>query len=160
VYYLIDGYNLIHQVGLVHPKDRGLLDWARRQVVQKLEQHFGADAANVTVVFDAHRAARRQAQPSPPAGVQVVFTHDRLADDLIEELIRKASAPRLLTVVSDDARLVQAARRRGCPVAGCVAFYESLTAPPPGPGRPTEAPEKPEQEGDPEEWLRAFGDLD
>ena len=160
MHYLIDGYNLIHVVGLVRPRDRGgPLDWARREVVRRLEQHFGGDAADVTLVFDAHKAPRRPGRAAPAGGVNVVFTRDGLADDLIEELIRKASAPGRLTVVTNDHRLVQAARRRGCPVADCVAFYESLTGERPGPPEPApESSEKPEHDGDVDEWLRAFGE--
>ena len=46
--------------------------------------------------------------------------------DLIESLIRGHSAPKRLTVVSNDHRIQHAARRRECVVLGCEAYLEWL----------------------------------
>ena len=83
-----------------------------------------------------------------------------LPDDLIEELIGAESAPAQLTVVSDDRRIRDAARRRGCHVLGGLDYFESTegTKPPPSqaPQDPNGKPEHvaPEEK---ERWLQEFG---
>ena len=77
---------------------------------------------------------------------------------MIEDLIRDEPAPRLLTVVSDDRRLKDAARRRQCPTPTCLDFYEksgTVQRPP----DPEPAPQKPGalSEQEVEEWLKTFG---
>ena len=61
-------------------------------------------------------------------GVHVQYAvHYPEADELIEQFIRLESAPRQLTVVSDDHRLQQAARRRRCVVLCCLDYSEGLS---------------------------------
>jgi hypothetical protein len=72
-------------------------------------------------------------------------------------LIRTDSAPARLTVVTDDRRLREAARRRGCEAASCLDYIENLEHPPPA--RPPDAPPaKPEgvTPDEVERWLREF----
>jgi uncharacterized protein len=155
--YVIDGYNLLYALGLVHARmgPHGL-EKARLALLGRL---VASGEAAVTVVFDAG-----QAPPGAPAeqdhqGVRVLFALRREADDLIEELIGRDSAPRGLTVVSDDHRVQQAARRRHCPVLGCLDFIERLGRPAAPP--PEEAPGKPSgvSREEAQHWLREFADL-
>ena len=53
---------------------------------------------------------------------------------MIEALIRQRFGAAHLTVVSDDRRLKEAARRRHCPSLGCLDFLEQAgSAAPPQP---------------------------
>jgi predicted RNA-binding protein with PIN domain len=161
--YLIDGYNLLHAMGLLLGKvgPHGL-EKARLALLGRLHGRYGADAGRVTVVFDASRAPPGAAAEMDYNGVQVRFALREEADDVIEELIRTDSSPRRLTVVSDDHRLQNAARRRHCPVLGCLDFLDELSRPrPAAAGRP-KAPAKPEavSRADLRRWMDAFGDLD
>jgi hypothetical protein len=128
MHYLIDGYNLLHAMGVltgqVGPTG---LERARLNLLGVLCGALGADAANVTVIFDAANPPRGVPAQFDYHGLQVWFAVEQAqADDLIEQLIRKASAPKSLTVVSDDHRIQQAARRRQCVVQGCEEFLEAL----------------------------------
>src|SRR6266567_621411 len=115
--YLIDGYNLLHQVGLLSGRvGPAKLEKARLALLGHLSGRLGAEAAKVTVVFDALRAPPGAADALEYQGIRVFFTRCEEADDLIEEFIRSASAPKTLTVVSNDRRIRDAARRRRCPV--------------------------------------------
>jgi hypothetical protein len=137
------------------------LEPARRNLLDRLATGHGRDAAHLIVVFDA-----KSAPPGVPArqqvfGIEVSFAPD--ADERIEELIARESAPRSLTLVSDDRRLQQSARRRGCPVLGCLDYLERLTAhPTPPPAPPPEAPAKPQRSSGEETryWLERFGAVD
>src|SRR5437016_1609871 len=127
MHYLIDGYNLLHQVGLLSGRvGPTKLEKARRALLGHLSGRLGDEAAKVTVVFDALRAPPGSDDTLEYQGIRVLFSRHEVADDLIEELIRRASAPKLLTVVSNDHRIRAAARRRDCPVAECVDFWTTL----------------------------------
>ena len=160
--YLIDGYNLLHAMGLVLGRvgPHGL-ERARLALLARLLGEHGTGAAGVTVVFDASRAPRGTAAEEDYHGIHVRYALDGEADDVIEELIRLDAAPRQLSVVSDDHRIQQAGRRRRCAVLGCMEYLDQMersrwpTAP------PGESPAKPEGVSDDEarHWLREFADL-
>jgi hypothetical protein len=156
--YLIDGYNLLHATGHLVGKlgPRGLQK-ARQALLDRLTT-LAKIGAGVTVVFDARGAPPAAEAEQSYKGVRVCFAVDRAADDLIEDLIRREPAPRLLTVVSDDRRIKDAARRRHCPTPRCLDFYEEIEKAP-GPAHVEEAPERPRTppEHEVKAWLRAFG---
>jgi predicted RNA-binding protein with PIN domain len=161
--YLIDGYNLLYALGLVHArmKVHGL-ERARERLLGLLHAAHEAEAGAVTVVFDAGHAPAGAESEQDYRGLHVRFAvgHDQ-ADDLIELLIRQASVPRQLYVVSDDHRIQRAARRRHCHVLACGEYLEELDRRqrqrPPAP----EAPEKGGaiSEGETRRWLDEFADL-
>jgi hypothetical protein len=162
---LIDGYNLLHAMGVMRGRlgPTGL-EKARLRLLGLLRGAYGDDAATVTVVFDAAGAPAGATEVQNHRGIHVHFAvHEREADDLIENLIRHDSAPRRLTVVSDDHRIREAARRRHCTVLTCAAYLEWLDrqrrgrrAPPP------ETNTKPAGVSAEEAayWLREFADLE
>lgn len=112
---LIDGYNLLNTTGIVaRGVGPGTLARARLALLNFLAESLEPkEVAQTTVVFDAH---------DPPPGLPRTVNHRGItvrfsvgyedADSQIEELIRKDSSPRRLTVVSSDHRLQRAARRR------------------------------------------------
>src|SRR5262245_34468866 len=161
--YLIDGYNLLYAMGVLQGRvGPSGLEKARNRLLGLLAATFGAEGNSVLVVFDAAGAPPGLPEELEFRGIQVRFAvRQDEADDLIELLIRRSSAPRQLTVVSDDHRLQQAARRRDCPVQGCEAFLDWLnqrrgrTPPTPAP------PEKAERltESETQRWLEEFADL-
>ena len=162
--YLIDGYNLLYAMGVLRTRlGPDGLDKARQNLLGVLHGAFGDESANVTVIFDAAKPP-----PGVPAEAQYQGLHVRFAvgmaaaDDLIELLIRKASVPRHLTVVSDDHRIQQAARRRHCVVSGCGDFLEALERRRQPPAAPREEPPaKPSgvSRAETQHWLEEFADL-
>lgn len=141
--FLIDGYNLMHAVGLAsrtmpatqfNRARTRLLDWLADGV---------KDRAELRVVFDAQHA------PTPSLetlhrGVRVRFAFGQTADDLIEELIAFEARPELLTVVSNDSRVRESGRRAGCVPSTCEAFIDWLQRPPQPEAGVPHSPEKPE----------------
>lgn len=160
--YLIDGYNLLHAMGLlggtVGPHG---LEKARAGLLGLVRGTHGEAAGEVTVVFDARHAPPGAEPEAFVGGIHVRFALTEEADDTIERLIRHDAAPKRLVVVSNDHRLQQAARRRGCPAWGCEYYLkwaerhrrERLRQRRPQPG-------KPEAVGPDEvaRWLEAFGE--
>lgn len=163
VFYLIDGYNLLHAMGALHPQVApGELERARKRLISLLKGSFGDDAVNVTVVFDAHRRAGGLPEQSMDHGIQVLFAVGRPeADDLIEEIIRSTSVPRQLTVVSNDHRIQTAAQRRRCPVLDCEQFLRILENRRPQPPPTASIDTKPAapSEGETHYWVREFANL-
>jgi uncharacterized protein len=159
VTFLIDGYNLMHAVGLAHaamPAARferaraRLLDWLADGVRGRAE---------LLVVFDAQNAP----YSSPEAlhrGVRVRFAFRQTADDLIEELIAAEVKPEALVVVSNDSRVCESARRAACGHLSCEEFVDWLLSGERGASAPCSQAqdiEKPQPTpGDVDELLRVF----
>ncbi len=162
--YLIDGYNLLYAMGVLRGRvgPHGL-EKARQRLLGLLQGALGAEASNATIVFDAAGAPAGAKEEQEYQEIHVRFAvHQEQADDLIEDLIHHDSAPKQLTVVSDDHRLQQAARRRHCPVLGCLDFLEELDRT--RRRQKVKSAKEPEKEipsrQDMDRWLRAFADLD
>src|SRR5262245_833927 len=101
--YLIDGYNLLHKLeALRRDTTPAAVGQARGRLLRLLHDFHGAEATNVTVVFDARRLPRGVPAETEYHGLRVRFAVGYPeADDLLEELMRSEPAPHTLTVVSD-----------------------------------------------------------
>ncbi|MCI0380112.1 MAG: NYN domain-containing protein [Gemmataceae bacterium] len=127
-FFLIDGYNLLHAMGVLNGKlgPRGL-ERARLRLLGLLAGSFGEASNDVTVVFDAAQAPAGLAPEHEHKGLQVRFAaREQEADDLIEDLVAHHSTPKCLYVVSDDRRLQSAARRKGAAPMACAVFLDYL----------------------------------
>jgi len=112
---LIDGYNLMHAVGLFQRRyGPGEFAKWRNRFLHYLSQHLTPrERERTTVVFDAPPSGQGRPQSVESHGLQVLYAHSELeADDVLEELIAGHSAPRQVLLVSSDHRLQKAARRR------------------------------------------------
>jgi predicted RNA-binding protein with PIN domain len=160
--YLIDGYNLLHAMGLLCGKvgPHGL-EKARLALLGRLCGDHGDNANAVTVVFDASRAAPGAAAEEEYRGIHIRYALDSEADEVIETLIQRESAPRQLTVVSDDHRIQQAGRRRHCLVRGCLDYLEDMERRRRSIPTPPETKVKPQgiSREETQHWLREFADL-
>lgn len=158
--YLIDGYNLLHAMGLLCGKvgPHGL-EKARLALLNRLCSALGENAGDVMVVFDASRAPPGVAAEEEHQGIHVRYAVGGEADDVIEDLIQHEATPRHLTVVSDDHRLRLAGRRRRCLVSGCLDYLEELERRrKPEPPKAASKPERLSSE-ETQHWLNEFADL-
>jgi predicted RNA-binding protein with PIN domain len=164
MFYLIDGYNLLHAMGVLAGKvgPHGLSK-ARSGLLGLISGTMGKDASTVTVAFDAAGAPPGVIEDQEYQGIHVRFAVKHAqADDLIESLIRESSAPRQLAIVSDDRRIQKSAQRRHCPVIGCLDFLDDL-AQRRRRNRATskfQFEKKPELENESKFWLQEFAHLD
>jgi predicted RNA-binding protein with PIN domain len=161
--FLIDGYNLLHYMGLVTGRvgPHGLAK-ARAGLLGLLSATHGDAAGDVTVVFDARRAPTRAEDGEVSGGgVRVEFTRHEEADDRIEWLIAHDAAPKRLVVVSDDHRLRQAARHRSCAAWKCAEYLDWLDRRRRERRKWRPDTDKPDAVslGEVERWLAAFGDV-
>lgn len=154
--FLIDGYNLMHALGLA-PTAGLSLERSRLRFLDWIAVEIGKRSHDVTVVFDSTQT--RGGNESVYRGIRLVFANARTADDLIEEWVQAETAPATLTVVSNDHRLQSAARRRGCITWTCGEYVDWLQSET-KPAKPApQSAEKPVEPSDDEmaDWLRRFG---
>jgi predicted RNA-binding protein with PIN domain len=164
---LIDGYNVMYELGLMEKRfgPHGFQK-ARARFLNRLAAAIGAvSALETAVVFDAREAPQHLPRSSTFKGMTIIFADDdEGADERIERLIAAHSAPKSLTVISSDRRIRQAATRRKARAMTADAFWQSLEQPRrASPVSPTTSPEEkarlrglsPEEAA---EWLDAFRD--
>jgi len=156
--YLIDGYNLLYALGLAR-KNGGQAAWdrGRRQLLDWLADQHGKSAGDVTVIFDAQNSLGGVVEEIH-RGLHVLRDRGRTADDMIEDLLRAEKSPETLTVVSNDARVREAATRRRATVRKCGEYVDALMEPRRTIATPP-SDEKDVRETAEEraEWMQAFG---
>jgi uncharacterized protein len=160
---LIDGYNLLHAAGLAKSKYApGELERRRIRLIARLKELLDPEQlARTTIVFDA-RINPPPDRPDPPSGPLTILFPPRHqeADDLLEELLSKHSAPQQVLVVSSDHRLHKAARRRGATPIDSETFLDQLEvdqhlgSPPAIDQAPAQKPDPGDPFNDPAFWER------
>ncbi|MHB8862594.1 MAG: NYN domain-containing protein [Pirellulaceae bacterium] len=162
---LIDGYNLLHATGFLGRNlGRGTLARARLALLKFLAVALSeTERPTTTVVFDAHEAPRGVPSTENYRGITVRYAvgYDD-ADALVEELIRRDSAPRSLVVVSSDRHIQRTAKRRRALAVDSEAWYDQLCERRKRKPRPEASDETkplvPLTDAELAEWLRDFGE--
>jgi predicted RNA-binding protein with PIN domain len=157
VTFLIDGYNLMHAVGLAtRTMPAAKFERARGKLLDWLADAVGG-RAELRVVFDAQQAPARSPE-GVHRGVRVRFAFGQTADDAIEDLLAAEAKPESLTVVSNDTRVREAGRRAGCATLACEEFVDWLLTSERGASAPcADAEEKPQPDShDIDELLHIF----
>lgn len=125
--WLIDGYNVIRRDPDLRGDEERSLEAGRTALLRLLASHVRESPDRFTVVFDGARVRGGAASP-PDARLEVVFSRPpQTADDVLIRLARQAGAGAV--VISSDRKIVDAARRAGCPVVGAEEFLSGLAAP-------------------------------
>ena len=162
---LIDGYNLLHAIGMLGRNiGPGTLARARFALLNFLAASLPeADRDATIVVFDAHDAPRGVPCEEHHRGITVRYAvgYDD-ADALVEELIRAHSAPRKLVVVSSDRHIQRMAKRRRAIAVDSEAWYDQVCHQRKSQPRPeTSDDTKPVvsfTDAETADWLQVFGD--
>ena len=168
---VIDGYNLMHAVGMARRSyGPGDLERCRNTFLNYVTARIAVpQRARTTIVFDAFEAPTDLPRQMSWRGVTVAFPKSGGdADTLIEEMIAAHSAPRQLLIVSGDRRLQIAARRRRARFVDSETFADGLERRGPqaaaGQDQRPKRAEHPKFNGElppaeTEEWLALFGDI-
>jgi predicted RNA-binding protein with PIN domain len=126
---LIDGYNLLHAIGMLGRNiGPGTLARARFALLNFLVASLPeADRDATVVVFDAHDAPRGVPCEEHHRGITVRYAvgYDD-ADALVEELIRVHPTPRKLVVVSSDRHIQRTAKRRRAIAVDSETWYDQV----------------------------------
>ncbi|MFW6134718.1 MAG: NYN domain-containing protein [Elusimicrobiota bacterium] len=100
VYYIIDGYNLIHCNAEIFSDN---IQRARDYLTEliRIKRPHGSPRNNITVVYDGQPGVS-----SPSAKeIDVRFTSGKEADWMIEKIVKEHLNPKEIIVVTDDKRL-------------------------------------------------------
>jgi predicted RNA-binding protein with PIN domain len=150
--YLIDGHNLIGQIGdlsLDDPHDEAKL-------VERLRGYMARLGKRCTVIFDGGLPGGLSRDLSTPS-VQAVFAHGgTTADAILLERIRNLRDPQNWIVVSGDQAIARAAIQRRIRVMTPAEFAAAMNRPA-VPDDDDENPNARLSPGELDEWLRLFG---
>ncbi len=144
---IIDAYNVLHCTHTL-PERWALM--SATDLCRALEQSRWA-GSSMAVVCDG--------KPKPDEGeytgpVRLIYSGPgKDADSVIEQLIAADHGPRDLTVVSNDRRVIAAARRRRARPMSAEDFLRQLVAD--ASGDHSTPPRR--DMGDTDEWMKAFG---
>jgi uncharacterized protein len=159
VTFLIDGYNLMHAVGLLgHGVPQGGLERARTRFLDWLATAARERTVLLRVVFDAQNGPRASPELDH-RGIRVSFAFRQTADDAIEDMLAAEAKPLRVTVVSNDTRLQTAGHRSGAAVMTCEEFVDWLMEEARESRSKSPETEKPDQTASADEmsaWLSAF----
>ncbi|HVK39673.1 MAG TPA: NYN domain-containing protein [Candidatus Kapabacteria bacterium] len=118
--YMIDGFNLLNaSPELARTVTAFGMDRARTDMLRAIADFSRRGGCDCTVVFDGVAAGMQ------PAGVRVVSSRGRSADDLIRDEARRSG--RRLVVVTDDLEIIATARTCMATVVATRAFLEQLS---------------------------------
>lgn len=152
--YLIDGHNLIGQLpdlALTDPNDEA-------QLVQKLISFVARTRTHCVVIFDHGLPGGRSRMST--GKIEVVFaSRPGEADDLMLRRIRELKDAKGWIVVSSDARVINAARRKRLGVLLAAEFVQRLQ----DASRRSPSPADKPSHVSPDEvtaWLKEFGQDD
>ena len=121
IHYLLDGYNVIHQMPLA--LDQTKLEDQRWCLVRFIEQYRPQGSINnpVTVVFDGSVDVFGGMKSSV---AKILFSQGESADDMIKEIVGQAKNTKDIVVVSDDRDIQYAVRALGARISGTRAFID------------------------------------
>ena len=156
---IIDGYNLMRAVQNLTEQSFNITDV---QLCQIVAEYLHRIKKKGSVVFDGI-GPRDKSGFNNLFNLEVVFSgtsHE--ADDVIEKLILENTAPKSLSVISNDRRIKTAANKRKADAVDCVDFWtEVIKQIEQKKRRPAEPQAKfvGISEAETEYWLREFGFL-
>jgi predicted RNA-binding protein with PIN domain len=118
--YMIDGYNLLNASPELASTVRSFgMERARTDMLRAISDFAARNGCDCTVVFDGVAGGVQ------PAGVRVLSSRGRSADDIIREEARRSG--RRLVVVTDDLEIIATARTCMATVVATRAFLEQLS---------------------------------
>lgn len=120
---LIDGYNLLRAVQNLLEESSEINDI---QLCRLIGEYLYRTKKKGRIVFDG-TGPKDKTGFNNLFNLEVVFSgSSHEADDVIEKLIRQDSAPKNLTVVSNDNRIKAAAGKRKAIAADCIEFWTDV----------------------------------
>lgn len=128
-YLMIDGYNLMHAMGIAKQKYAdGELERCRNRMQRELADVLDEAVLNMaTIVYDAFDSPSNDRRSFQANGMKIRFAPmGQCADSEIESLLKSHSVPKRVLVVSSDHRLHKAANARKASVVDSEDFWSSL----------------------------------
>jgi len=154
--FVIDGQNLLRGVQKTFEQ---FADISQHHLCKLISEYMRRKRSYANIVFDGTGPRDREVFFSIE-NIEVEFSgQDKEADDIIEILITQNSAPKRMTVVSDDRRIISAGQRRKAIHIDCISFWIGLTDEPQKKRTPREPASKRDgiTNSETEKWMKEFG---
>jgi predicted RNA-binding protein with PIN domain len=120
---IIDGYNLLHTAQNLLEESTEITDV---QLCKIIGEFLYRTKGKGSIIFDG-TGPRDKSGFNNLFNLEVAFSgSNREADDVIEQLILKNTAPRNLSVISSDRRIKDAANKRKANAVDCVDFWMDM----------------------------------
>jgi predicted RNA-binding protein with PIN domain len=120
---IVDGYSLLHRDPQLAPSLDSNLQFARRQLIKKIER-LGI-AERTTVVFDGRGAGKSE----EPCSIEVLFSPaHQTADTVIERLVHSEADTAGVMVITSDRAERETVTAAGAQSMSCANFLEWLSA--------------------------------
>ena len=117
---VVDAWNVLHVQGVLPPGLAGLGLAGLGRLM--LATRWGR--SHITLACDGPIQDRPEGVPS---AIHIIWSGTgKEADDIIEDLIERSTAPRQMTIVSSDNRLRKAAKRRRCKNLNSEQFLRTI----------------------------------
>ena len=118
---IVDTYNVTHVVGILPPNLAGIdtLGLIRLIVNSRFQRE------KIILVCDGIPHENAPTGRYGPINIRYAGSN-RLADDLINELVRSSSTPKRLTVITLDQAIIREAKKRRCRILGSDDFLRQL----------------------------------
>lgn len=128
-YLIIDGYNLMHAMGIAKTRYApGELERCRRRMQRQLLQVLDdAVLLQATVVYDAFESLSDDQRILKDGPLMIQFApQGKCADSEIEHILKSHSVPKRVIVVSSDHRLHKAAHARKASAVDSDEFWSTV----------------------------------
>jgi len=123
-HFIIDGYNALFKIKPLVKKPfqtrEGFIHYLR------IKKPFGSMRNKVTVVFDGSLNVSFK-QKTSNAPIEVIFTRNETADDMIIRMAKNAKYPRAIIVITDDREIKEKVKLYGCATLSVLEFFKDLT---------------------------------
>lgn len=118
---IVDTYNVTHVVGILPPNLAGIDTLG----LIRLIAHSRFQREKVILVCDGIPHENAPTGRYGPINIRYAGSN-RLADDLINDLVRSSSTPKRLTVITLDQAIIREAKKRRCKILGSDDFLRQL----------------------------------
>ena len=154
--FIIDGHNLLHSILKTTPEGEPISDIQLCRLVSRYLQAVGERGE---IVFDG-TGPQEKSIFNYVRKLEVLFAGFASdADTIIENKIKASSAPKRLTIVSSDRRIIKAARARKAGTIKSQDFWDKVQKQLSRKKKLTEPPQKRHglTESETKKWLEFFG---
>ena len=123
-HYIIDGYNALFKLRPLLKKHYQTREGFIQYI--KVSQPFGSIKNKVSVVFDGKAGVVSEIKPSHTF-LNVFFSKNESADEMIVRIAKKERNPRNTFVVTDDREVQEKVTSLGCSTLSIHEFFKNLT---------------------------------
>ena len=120
---IIDGYNLLHSIQKTSEEAGSITDF---YLCQTLGRYFKLIGENAEIIFDGIGPPEKERLENV-SGLEVIFVgRNTDADTVIEDKIRSNTAPKMLTIVTNDRQIKDVGRLRRTSLVKCEKFWADV----------------------------------